>query len=140
MFQNSHFALAVHILTALAIRTDEPVPSGDLAMSIGTNPAFLRGLLGRLKEAGLVEIKMGKGGGAQLRRKAEDISLVDVYRAVEHCQAITTHHSTPDTRCMVGRNILPVMEELIVDVQRAVENRLQAVNVADIAKKVRKLG
>ena len=65
MFQNSHFALAVHVLTALSIR--DRMTSVELAASVNTHPTFVRTLLGRLKEAGLVDVKMGKGGGANRR-------------------------------------------------------------------------
>ena len=78
MFRNSHFALATHALAALAIKDDCLVTSSMLAMSVGTNPAFLRMVLGRLKKAGLVELKLGKGGGSKLARPAASITLLDV--------------------------------------------------------------
>src|SRR6266705_3376406 len=84
MFANSHFALGTHVVTALAVRGDgPPVTSTDLAQSVNTNPSFLRTLLGQLRRAGLIEVALGKGGGARLARPASRLTLADVYRAVE---------------------------------------------------------
>ena len=139
MFGNSHFALATHALTALSL-WDTTVTSTTLAKSVGTNPAFLRTLLGRLKEAGLVEVTLGKGGGARLAVSATEISLWAVYRAVDEKPAMTLHKCEPDETCIVGRNILPVLEDLMGHVEAAVESELSAKTVADVAKTIRKLG
>ena len=140
MFGNSHFALATHALTALWLTEHSTVTSTTLAESVGTNPAFLRTLLGRLKEAGLVEVALGKGGGARLAISADEITLWDVYRAVDQQPAMTLHKCEPSKTCMVGRNILPVLEDLMEDVEAAVESELSARTVADVAKSIRKRG
>ncbi|MCB9651237.1 MAG: Rrf2 family transcriptional regulator [Deltaproteobacteria bacterium] len=137
MFQNSHFALAVHVLTALSIR--DRMTSVELAASVNTHPTFVRTLLGRLKEAGLVDVKMGKGGGAVLARPAKEITLLDVYRASDAAPA-ACHHSEPNAECIVGRNILGVLDGVMSDVEAAVEQTLAQRTVADVARRVRRRG
>ena len=44
MLSNTHFAMAVHVLSALAYNEGELLASEKLAHSMGTNPSFLRGL------------------------------------------------------------------------------------------------
>ena len=139
MFHNSHFALATHALTALSL-WDTTVTSTTLAESVGTNPAFLRTLLGRLKEAGLVEVALGKGGGARLAISADEITLWDVYCAVDEKPAMTLHKCEPDQTCLVGRNIVPVLEDLMEHVEAAVASQLSARTIADVAKSIRKRG
>jgi Rrf2 family protein len=135
VFTNSHFALAAHILTALHVRREDGViPSADLASSVGTHPAFLRGLLGELKQAGLVTVRMGKAGGAALARPAEQITLLEVYRAVERAPQVPTHASTPSPTCFVGRNILSALHPVLEEVESAVEARLAQTTVADLAR------
>jgi Rrf2 family protein len=134
MFANSHFALATHVLTVLAVHRDAgPVTSARIARSINTNPAFLRTLLGQLRDAGLIEISLGKGGGARLARPAARVTLADVYRAVEKRPAIQLHRCTPDKRCLVGRNILPLLQDVVTDVEAAALRRLADTTVADLA-------
>jgi len=70
MLSNTHFSMAVHVLSVLAYQEGQVVGSEDLARSVGTNPSFLRGLIGVLRKAGLVETQLGKGGGTKLARHA----------------------------------------------------------------------
>ncbi len=141
MFANSHFALATHVLTVLAVHRDAgPVTSARVARSINTNPAFLRILLGRLREAGLIEISLGKGGGARLARAASRVTLADVYRAVEKRPAIQLHRCAPDKRCVVGRNILPLLDNVVTDVETAALRRLADTTVADLAAQALRRG
>ncbi|MBW8858053.1 MAG: Rrf2 family transcriptional regulator, partial [Bradyrhizobium sp.] len=50
---STRFAVAVHILTALAVGDGKPMRSEDLAYSANTGAVVIRGLLSRLSEAGL---------------------------------------------------------------------------------------
>src|SRR6266705_512296 len=141
MFANSHFALATHVVTALAVRGDgPPVTSTDLAQSVNTNPSFLRTLLRQLRRAGLIEWALGEGGGARLARPASRLTLADVYRAVERRPPVPLHRCPPSQRCVVGRNILPVLDVVVRDVESAALDRLARTTIADLAARVRRRG
>src|SRR6187401_1504501 len=83
MSGNSRFAVAVHVMTALAYNHGEPLSSPLLAKSVRTNPVVIRRLMAQLRRAGLVEAWPGKSGGVRLGRSAATITLLDIYRAVE---------------------------------------------------------
>jgi Rrf2 family protein len=140
MFANSHFALGTHVLVSLALQEGSPVTSAELARSINTNPAFLRMLLGRLREAGLIEVALGKGGGATLARPASKLTLADVYHAVERQPPARLHRCPPSRSCIVGRNILPVLRAVVHDVESAALGRLMGITVAKLADQVRRRG
>ena len=104
MFNNSHFALATHALAAMALNPGQPISSAELAKSMGTNAAFLRTVLGRLKDAGLVNVALGKGGGARLAVPADQLTLWEVYEAVtgdERSKGL--HQCDPSGKCLVGQ-------------------------------------
>jgi Rrf2 family protein len=69
---------------------------GDWALSknihkcTGVPIPYLRKILFALGKAGLIEAKRGYQGGFALTRPAEEISLLDVVRAVEHEKADNT--------------------------------------------------
>ncbi len=130
---SSRFAVAVHILTGLALYKDQPVTSELLAKSASTNPAVIRRILSMLNDAGLSRAQLGQGGGALLARPAESISLLDVYRAVESEALFALHRSAPDRDCPVGRSIQPVLKGALGRAQRALESELAKVTVADMA-------
>ena len=84
MANNVQFSIAVHILAGLACGcARQGVTSGHLAESVNTSPSFVRRTLAKLSKAGLVETATGKAGACWLARDAKNISLLDIYRAVD---------------------------------------------------------
>ena len=125
MLSNTHFSMAVHVLSALAFLQGEVVGSEDLAQTVGTNPSFLRGLIGQLRDAGLVETHLGKGGGTTLGREAGKITLQDIYLATERKPALTTHRCDPNSMCPVARKMDGILTDLNGRLESAVEEELK---------------
>lgn len=137
---SSRFAVAVHVLAALAVSGSKPLRSEDLAYSVNTGPVVIRGLLSRLSEAGFTHSQLGAGGGALLAKPAAKIRLLDVYRAVEAPELFSTHRTPPCENCAVGSNILRAIEPTLSRARKALESELSKVTVADIAAEVARLG
>lgn len=133
---SSRFAVAVHTLTLLAINGDAPVTSESIASSVNTHAVVIRRLLGRLREAGLVTSQPGVGGGATLTRRPEEITLLEVYHAVEGSQLFSLHQRQPDAECRCGRTIQPVMGKVFLRVESAMERELAGLTVAQVARDV----
>ena len=139
MPSSSRFAVAVHILTLLEIEGGRPLTSDYIAWSVNTNPGFVRRVLAMLGRAGLVRSQLGAGGGAFLAKPASRIGLLDVYRAVESGDVFVLHHSTPNPRCPVGKNIQPALRKVLSPAERALEGQLANVTLAEMADSVRAL-
>lgn len=139
MASSSRFALGTHVLVSLALK-GETVASDALAASVNTNPAFLRQIIGQLREAGLVRSKLGTGGGSSLARPAASITLDEVYRATEPRPVVALHHSEPHRGCLVGRNIVPVLEGVLGRAEGALFDELRRVSVADLVRLVSERG
>lgn len=137
---STRFAVAVHLLAALAVSDGAPLRSEDLAYSVNTGPVVIRGLLSRLNEAGLTRSQLGAGGGALLARPAQRIRLLDVYRAVEDTELFSLHRTAPCENCAVGGNILEAMEPALMRARQALEDELAKVTIADIAAEVARIG
>ncbi|AOY93530.1 transcriptional regulator [Cupriavidus sp. USMAA2-4] len=135
MTTSSRFAVAVHILTLLA-QAGEPLPSSLIAGSVGTNPALIRRLIGRLAEAGMVTTVMGSTGGAALARPAAGITLLEVFRAVETSALISPHHSAPNPACMVGREITGALKQVATRAQDAMDQALAGITIAGMLEEV----
>ncbi|HHO51265.1 MAG TPA: Rrf2 family transcriptional regulator [Deltaproteobacteria bacterium] len=129
---NTHFAIATHVLTALAIHQGAPVTSGVLAQSVDTNPAFLRAVLGRLRDAGLIETRLGSGGGSLLARPASQITLLEVYRATEGQAKIAAHDCSGST-CAIAAGLPGVLARLDQRLDAALAAELRQVSLADLA-------
>lgn len=80
---SSRFTIAVHVLIAIeTFKNDRKVTSEFLASSANVNPTVIRRLLQQLKKADIVTVKRGSGG-ADIERPLTEITLLDVYNAVE---------------------------------------------------------
>ena len=132
MLSNTHFSMAVHVLSALAYKGEQLVGSEDLARTVGTNPSFLRGLIGQLKEAGLVDTQLGKRGGATLARPAARITLRDVLRAIESQPALKTHPCDGKSSCPVARNMEGMLANVNDRLEKVLELELGRMTVADL--------
>ena len=135
MLSNTHFSMAIHVLVALAYNDGRVVSSDDLARTVGTNPSFLRGLIGELREAGLVETRLGKGGGALLARRPAKIRLDEVYRATEDRPAVTTHVCDGRSPCPVARNMEELLGGISARLEQVVVVELKKITLAGLLKK-----
>lgn len=135
--KNSQFAVGTHILTLLAQTPGEAVTSELIAGSVNTNPVVIRRILGMLNRAGLVSSQPGIGGGWQLRRAPEDITLLDIYRAVDEGRLLALHHRSPNPDCLVGRNIQHSLEDIFTEAELALESVLADRTVAQVLQSVR---
>jgi DNA-binding IscR family transcriptional regulator len=88
-------------------------------MSVGSNPVVIRNVIGGLKKAGIVNVQRGTGG-ASLAIAPENITVWDVYQAVDTTplEEIIGVHPNPQPKCPVGSKIAVLLEkpyQLIAD-------------------------
>lgn len=132
MKPNTRFSMAVHIMTALAYLA-EKVSSDLLAQTVNTNPVVVRRILGDLSRAGLIVADRGKHGGFRLARGAEEITLLDIYRAVMDAQPLVSLHTNPENpQCAVSCKVRKVLAGHLDQAQQSFEQELEKVVLADI--------
>jgi Rrf2 family protein len=136
MSTSSRFAVAVHVLTLMAWSDDEPVKSEQVAKSVNTNPVVIRRILCELAEARLVVSQTGSTGGSRLARQPEQITLLDVYHAVETRGVFSLPRHPPSRRCPVGINIDSVLGEVLEEVDAAVEHVLTKITINDVIRRL----
>ncbi|HET7461880.1 MAG TPA: Rrf2 family transcriptional regulator [Longimicrobium sp.] len=134
---SSRVAVAVHVLAYMAWKRSEAQTSERIASSVNTNPVVVRRIMGALRNAGMVTVQPGVGGGATLARDPAGISLLDVYRAVEDGDELfSLHPSEPSRNCNVGGHIRDVLRPIFCRAHRAMEGVLAEVSIADVGQQV----
>lgn len=131
----SRFTVAVHTLLVIYNFSQmTKVTSDFIAASVQVNPVVIRRTLLSLKAAGMVDVKAGSGG-ASIVKDLRDITLYDVYKAVDSMDGDMFHfHENPNPACPVGRNIHAVLDAHLADAQAAMENELKKVTLLDLTK------
>lgn len=128
---SSRFSIAVHILILSAI-TDKNCTSEFIASSVNTNPVLIRRIIGFLKKSELVNVQAGTGG-TFLQKAASEITLLDVYNAVEVTEdnKLFNFHKG-NIKCKVGANIESILGAAFRNAQNAMENELKKVTIQNI--------
>jgi Rrf2 family protein len=134
---SSRLPIAVHILLCIEhFQGQYKTTSEFLAGSVNVNPVIIRKTLGQLKRAGLVNVEAGVGG-AQLARKPEEITLRDVFAAVEgEEEALFRFHEHPNPECPVGRNVHGLLDARLENARVAMEHSLEQVTLRDLLEEL----
>lgn len=128
---DTKFSTAIHMLI-LVSEAEQPMNSEQIATSVGTNASYIRKVAARLSRAGIIEGRRGVSGFSLLKAPS-DISLLDVYRAVEETDDVHVFdiHQNPSDSCIVGRNIRPVLGGMFRHAEQVVEAELAGMTLAD---------
>ena len=134
---SSRFTLAIHILSALEIGNDKVCTSEVIAASIQNNPVVVRRIMGMLKKAELVDVNIGFGG-AYLIKPVQDITLFDVYKAVEVVddEKLFQIHENTNQECVIGANIQNVLALILPKAQSAMEDVLRSYTMEDVVTSI----
>ena len=130
---STRLATSVHILLAIYhFENEVKVTSTFLAKSIQTNPVIVRNLLGKLQKADLVKVEAGVGG-AHLTKEPEELTLWDIFQAVEDKnKPIFKASDDTNPNCPVGRVVTSVLQPHINKIQETFQASLKAVNLANL--------
>ena len=134
---SSRFTMAIHMFACIDTFTDRKMTSDFMAASIGTNPVIVRKLLQQLKAARLIEVSRGTGG-VTVTKPLDEITFLDVYKAVECTpdEQLFHFHENPNPKCPVGKNIHHVLDDRLNQVQKAMEDKLSTMTLADVKNDV----
>lgn len=138
---SSRFTIAVHVLICIeTFKSDYKVTSDFLASSVNVNPVVIRRLLLQLKKAGLINVKRGSGG-TDIEKPLEEITLLDIYNAVECVEdgKLFHFHESPNRLCPVGKNIHALLDVRLEEIQKAMEKEMKSVSIQDIMNDAEKL-
>lgn len=129
---SSRLPVAVHILLAIVeFEGKEKTTSTFLAGSVNVNPVIIRNTLGQLKTAKLVTVKAGEGG-ASLAKDPKDITLMDIFNAVEKKEVLFHFHENPNPKCPVGKNVHAILDCRLAAIQETMQRQMKSITLQDL--------
>ena len=134
---SSRFTVAVHMLALISFDEYGNLTSRQIADSVNTNPVVIRRLMTKLKEAEFIDVSQGNSG-IELIKPLNDITLFDIYKAVEVVdeKELFQIHENTNIKCVVGANIQMVLEVILENAQAAMEGVLKNVTLENIVSKI----
>lgn len=128
---NSRLSVAIHILSLIASKPYEQITSDSIAESVNTNPVVIRRMCGLLKKGGILTSRAGISGATLLKSPA-DITLLNIYLAVQSKSEWFAIHDHPNHHCPIGSKIHPTLNNAFSTIQQSMEKELAQITLQDI--------
>ena len=119
---------AVHLLVFIHFYGDQNITSKAIAESVKTNPSYIRQLMSALKAAGILLNTRGIARPS-LSRIPEQISLYDIYQAVEGSKPLLHLDTHTNPECGVGVNIQLALQDYYDEVQEEINAKLKDITL-----------
>ena len=104
---------------------------------MNTNAVFVKRIIAKLAKASLIETTPGKLGGCALAKRPREITLLDVYRAVQAPRIFAIHEYPVNKGCVISSNINQVMGGVLQTAQSSFEKEMKTTTVADVLGKIK---
>lgn len=123
---------AAHILTLIALAPENASLTSDaIAESVKTNPSYVRQLMSYLRKGELLNSVHGHARPT-LTRPPSEITLLDLYRAVEGDKPLLHQDTHTNPECGIGVNIQLALRDCYDEVQRSAEAAMQNLTLQDV--------
>ena len=138
MASNSRLAVAIHTAGMLATMCEcGHISSEKIAESVNTNSVVIRRIIGALVKHNLVEVQMGTGGGSRLTRPPSEITLAEIYLALEEGSLFQVPLLEDKHNCHLGITVRPIIAEVLQEAEDELIRKLESVTLADVMRKVK---
>ena len=131
MQTSMRFTTALTILACISHYKEERVTSEFVARQIKVNPVTVRSIIGQLRDAGI--------GGAVFTRAPEQITFMDVYRAIdevlyEEGQLVFRFPEPRTPECALSRSFQLSLRGRLIQVQRIMVECFSNMTLADLIR------
>lgn len=135
MNRDTRLSGVLHVLLHLA-QANRPLTSEELAKSMGTNPAVFRRTMAGLRNAGYVSSEKGHGGGWQLTRPLDAITLLDVYQSLGSPNLFATANRNETTDCKLENAVNSALSGALADAEQIIMQRFAEVTLEQLMKRL----
>ncbi|WP_092818252.1 Rrf2 family transcriptional regulator [Agrobacterium fabrum] len=133
MKTDGRLARMLHVLVHMGLLGGRET-SERIAQMLNTNPVVVRRTLGALRESGIVVSEGGRGGGWKLIRSLDQITVLDVQRALVEGQMLPAPLSKDHPNCPVERASNAVLERAHCLAEAALRTAYSETTLAQIAE------
>lgn len=119
---------ALHaMLYLVSSAPDKPVGVQLLAEKLGVSQTYLSKMMTKLVKAGLIQSATGANGGYRLRRNQQEISFLDVIRAIEGNASLF--------ECSVDHGEECLIQQVVLEAEHRMEQYLADRKISELAER-----
>lgn len=137
MRHDSRLSRMLHALIHMD-RMDGTATSDMLAQMLNTNPVVVRRTMAGLRDQGLVRSEKGHGGGWALARPLDEISLLDIYKALGEPQLFAIDPGSADAACLVEQAVHAELGEALAQARSQLLDGFARTTLGDLARQFEK--
>lgn len=131
MAANLRFSTGIEALALMATEPEKYHTSQALAAALSTNPVVIRRILGALNHSGIIASIKGPSGGSRLARSPKQITLREIYRALNLGSLLHSNsHESAETR-----DLRRAMLNAFRKAQKSLEEELDSITLNQLIKK-----
>lgn len=136
---DTKFSSAIHMLILIS-EAQTPMSSEQIAVSVGTNPSYIRKIASLLKNANIIDSRQGRSGFV-LTLSPEELPLWRVFCAVEETEQIHLFdiHRNPNDECIVGRHIQPTLAAMFSEIEATAKREMNAKTLRDCINEMKEI-
>jgi len=132
MRQDSRLSRLLHVLLHMEAH-EEPITSDTIALMVGSNAALVRRMMAGLRDKGYVASEKGHGGGWTLACPLSEMTLLDVYSALDEPEIFAFGLSDSAPKCLVEQAVNSALDDARRDARARLLKRFSEVRLSDIA-------
>jgi DNA-binding IscR family transcriptional regulator len=132
MKRDSRLSGVLHVLLHMA-EVDAPMTSDALAGMMKTNPVVIRRILAGLRQHKLVCSAKGHGGGWQICRALDTISLYDIYLALDEPTLLAMGNRTEAPGCAVEAAVNSALNQAFTEAENLLLQHFRNVTLAQLS-------
>ncbi|WP_318763821.1 Rrf2 family transcriptional regulator [Aminobacter niigataensis] len=137
MTQDSRLSRMLHMLIHIDLH-DGRATSETIAQMLGTNPVVVRRMMAGLRKQGYVEAARGPNGGWKLARRLEDITVLDVHRALGSPSLFAVGLAVDHPDCPVERSVNAALGTILDDAETRVMSSYRSISLADLIPAIKR--
>lgn len=127
------FGLALQALVILSRDSVQTCPSAELAIHLQSEPTLLRRILAILAKEGILETREGRDGGYRLRLEPGEVSLADVFEALQVADPLRSGIKETTGSHPFGLEMNAIFSEITTEMDRSLKALLEKYTLADLA-------
>ncbi|WP_207460908.1 Rrf2 family transcriptional regulator [Azospirillum sp. SYSU D00513] len=133
MRNDSRLSRMLHVLIHMD-RQGERATSETIAGMLNTNPVVVRRTMAGLRDQGYVRSEKGHGGGWTLARPLEEITLLDIHRALGNPSVFAIGPADDQPDCLVEQAVNAALADALREAEAMLLARFGQVTLADLAR------
>lgn len=131
MRHDSRLSRMLHVLIHMAGQ-DATMTSEHIGRMLGTNAAVVRRTMAGMRKAELVVSGRGPGGGWRLNRPLSEITLAQVYEAIDSPPLFALGFSNAEPECLVEQEVNQALGRTLDEARERLLKRFAEIRLSDV--------